>query len=90
MPFGLLKKRQLRYRMVRTILVSLLCILLGLISTFWQAAANLKRATNIRMTNARQLVEGTLDSARHAAYAVKDNLGRPCLESVAMVMLPTY
>ncbi|HAU4332947.1 TPA: cyclic diguanylate phosphodiesterase [Citrobacter freundii] len=84
MPFGLLKKRQLRYRMVRTILVSLLCILLGLISTFWQAAANLKRTTNIRMTNARQLVEGTLDSARHAAYAVKDNLGRPCLESVAM------
>ncbi|MDM2943884.1 CSS-motif domain-containing protein [Citrobacter sp. Cm038] len=70
--------------MVRTILVSLLCILLGLISTFWQAAANLKRTTNIRMTNARQLVEGTLDSARHAAYAVKDNLGRPCLESVAM------
>lgn len=55
MPFGLLKKRQLRYRMVRTILVSLLCILLGLISTFWQAAANLKRTTNIRMTNARQL-----------------------------------
>ena len=84
MPFGLLKKRRLKYRLVRAILVGLFCILLGLISTFWQTASNLKRTTSLRMTHARQLVEGTLDSAQHAASAVKDNLGKPCLEPVEL------
>ncbi|MDA8479976.1 EAL domain-containing protein [Citrobacter sp. Awk 4] len=82
MPFGLLKKRRFKYRLVRAILVSLFCILLGLISTFWQTTSNLKRTTLLRMTHARQLVEGTLDSAKYAALAVKDNLGKPCLEPV--------
>lgn len=82
MPFGLLKKRRFKYRLVRAILVGLFCILLGLVSTFWQTASNLKRTTTLRMTHARQLVEGTLDSAKYASLAVKDNLGKPCLESV--------
>lgn len=84
MPFGLLKKRRFRHRLVRAILASLLCILLGLISTIWQAASNLKLTTHIRMMNARQLVENTLDSAYHAASVVKEHLGNPCLEPVEL------
>lgn len=84
MPFGLLKKRRFKYRLVRAILVGLLCILLGLVSTLWQTASNLKRTTKIRMTHAQQLVEGTLDSAWYAASAVKASLGEPCLESVEL------
>lgn len=84
MPFGLLKTRRFKYRLVRAILVGLFCLLLGLISTFWQTVSNLNRTTTLRMAHARQLVEGTLDIARYAAYAVKANLGKPCIESVEL------
>lgn len=84
MPFGLLKRRRFKHRLIRAILISLLCVLLGLISTLWQAASNLQRTTNIRMTNARQLVERTLDSARKASLDVKEYHGKPCLEPVEL------
>ncbi|WMY76105.1 cyclic diguanylate phosphodiesterase [Buttiauxella selenatireducens] len=84
MPFGMLKKRQFKHRLVRAILVGSLCILLGAISTIGQTTSNLKRTTLMRMAHAQRLAEGALDSANQAATAVIEDLGKECLSPVLL------